>query len=150
MNNLISKKERLKRNVYSKNTLLTISLYRWVASILFSLVRVTSNEFVSCTLRETQGCRFQVSCHYFANQDFRPTGCIPFPSRSRAGSIIASELSSKKTSFRTGAFSADFSRGVSSRRCIPVERINRTHRCFSLDFPTCSITILAKISRELL
>lgn len=49
----------------------------------------------------------------------------PF-SRSRARSIIASELSSKKTSFRAGAFSADFSRGSffprgGGRRCIPVE-----------------------------
>lgn len=74
----------------------------------------------------------------------------PF-SRPRARSIIASELSSKKTSFRAGAFSADFSRRVPfPQRCIPAERINRTRRCFSFDLPTCSITILAKISRELL
>lgn len=105
---------------------------------------MTSNEFVSCTLRETQGCCFQVSCHYFAKQDFRPTRTYTF-SRSRMRSIIASKLSSKKTSFGADAFSANF-----SCRCyISVERINRTHRCFSFDFPTRSITILAKISREL-
>lgn len=114
MNNLLSKKKRVKnfilRTSYSSPT---ISLYRWVASTLFSLARATSNEFVSCTLRETQGCRFQVSCHYFAKQDFRPTRDVSRFPPSRARSIIASELSSKKTSFRCKRilhrlFSAEF------------------------------------------
>lgn len=141
-------KKNYRKNVYSRNSPYsspTILLYRRVAS-LFSLARTTSNEFVSCTLRETQGCCFQVSCHYFVKQDFRPTRTYTF-SRSRARSIIASELSSKKTSFRADAFSANFSRAVSCRCYISVERINRTHRCFSFDFPTRAITILAKISR---
>jgi len=148
MNNL--KKKETKNCILRTYSSPTISLYRRVVSTLFSLARATSNEFVSCTLRETQGCRFQVSYHYFANQDLDQREMYPF-SRSRARSIIASELNSKKTSFRAGRILCRlFSRGVSFRRRIPVERINRTHRCVSFDFPTCSITILAKILRELL
>jgi len=57
--------------------------------------------------------------------------------RLRARSIIASELSSKKTNFRTGAhstwtFLAEFVLAVH----IPVEGINRARRCFLPDFPT--------------
>lgn len=72
MSNLISEEGRVIKRVFQEHLANNLVTPPGLASTLFSLARATSNEFVSCTLRETQGCRFQVSCHYFANQDFRP------------------------------------------------------------------------------
>lgn len=120
-------------------------------SPLFSLAHRSPQTNLSvCTLRKTQGCRFQVSCHYFANQDFNPTWNVSLFPPSR-GIHNCQWIKLKENKFSCGRIPNGLFSWSLFPRCIPVERTNRAPDArFSRLPASCSITIFTKISRAVL